>query len=181
MRVIGVDPGTRVCGFGIVESVNGSLIHVTSGAIVPKSDYSITIKLKTIHERLVRVIREFSPDSMSIEGLFFAKNAKSAIKLGEARGAAYLAAAFSGLSVHEYAPTEVKLAITGRGRARKIEVQKMISTIFGITRWEGTDVSDAIAIALCHINLSEKEERLGIQTLRSRRRRRRFSINDLPS
>ena len=181
MRVIGVDPGTRVCGFGIVESVNGSLIHVASGAIVPKSDDSITIKLKIIHERLVRAIQEFAPDSMSIEGLFFAKNARSAIKLGEARGAAYLAAAFSGLSVHEYAPTEVKLAITGRGRAKKIEVQKMISTIFGITRWEGTDVSDAIAIALCHINLSEKKERLGIQTLRSRRRRRRFSINDLPS
>jgi crossover junction endodeoxyribonuclease RuvC len=181
MRVIGVDPGTRVCGFGIVESINGSLIHVTSGAIVPSASHAITFKLKTIHEGLVQVIQEFAPDVMSVEGLFFAKNAKSAIKLGEARGVAYLAAAFSGLSVHEYAPTEVKLAITGRGRANKIEVQKMISTIFGISRWEGTDVSDAIAIALCHINLSEKKERLGIEVLRTRRRRRRFSINDLPS
>jgi crossover junction endodeoxyribonuclease RuvC len=181
MRVIGVDPGTRVCGFGIVESINGSLIHVTSGAIVPSASHAITFKLKTIHEGLVQVIQEFAPDVMSVEGLFFAKNAKSAIKLGEARGVAYLAAAFSGLSVHEYAPTEVKLAITGRGRANKIEVQKMISTIFGISRWEWTDVSDAIAIALCHINLSEKKERLGIEVLRTRRRRRRFSINDLPS
>jgi crossover junction endodeoxyribonuclease RuvC len=181
MRVIGVDPGTRVCGFGIVDSINGSLTHVTSGAIVPTFGHSITFKLKTIHEGLVRVIREFAPDVMSIEGLFFAKNAKSAIKLGEARGVAYLAAALSGLSVHEYAPTEVKLAVTGRGRAKKIEVQKMISTIFGINRWERTDVSDAIAIAICHINLSEKKERLGIEVLRSRRRRRRFSINDLPS
>ena len=181
MRVIGVDPGTRVCGFGIVDSINGSLAHVTSGAIVPTSSHPITSRLKTIHEGLVRVIREFAPDAMSIEGLFFAKNAKSAIKLGEARGVAYLAAAFSGLSVHEYAPTEVKLAVTGRGRAKKIEVQKMISTIFGINRWEWTDVSDAIAIALCHINLSEKKERLGIEVLRPRRRRRRFSINDLPS
>lgn len=181
MRVIGVDPGTRVCGFGIVDSINGSLTHVTSGAIVPTSGHSITFKLKTIHERLVQVIREFAPDAMSIEGLFFAKNAKSAIKLGEARGVAYLAAALSGLSVHEYAPTEVKLAVTGRGRAKKIEVQKMISTIFGINRWERTDVSDAIAIAICHINLAEKKERLGIDVLRSRRRRRRFSINDLPS
>ncbi len=181
MRVIGVDPGTRVCGFGIVESVKGSLIHVASGAIVPSSGHCITIKLKTIHERLVQLIREFAPDSMSIEGLFFAKNAKSAIKLGEARGVAYLAAALSGLSVHEYAPTEVKLAITGRGRAKKIEVQKIISTILGISTWEGTDVSDAIAIAVCHINLTEKKERLGIPILRTRRRRRRFSINDLPS
>jgi crossover junction endodeoxyribonuclease RuvC len=181
MRVIGVDPGTRVCGFGIVDSINGSLTHVTSGAIVTTFGHSITFKLKTIHEGLVRVIREFAPDVMSIEGLFFAKNAKSAIKLGEARGVAYLAAALSGLSVHEYAPTEVKLAVTGRGRAKKIEVQKMISTIFGINRWERTDVSDAIAIAICHINLSEKKERLGIEVLRSRRRRRRFSINDLPS
>lgn len=181
MRVIGVDPGTRVCGFGIVDSINGSLTHVTSGAIVPKSDNSITFKLKTIHEGLVQVIREFAPETMSIEGLFFAKNAKSAIKLGEARGVAYLAAALSGLSVHEYAPTEVKLAVTGKGRAKKIEVQKMISTIFGINTWERADVSDAIAIAICHINLSEKKERLGIEVLRSRRRRRRFSINDLPS
>lgn len=181
MRVIGVDPGTRVCGFGIVESINGSLKHVTSGAIVPTSSDSITFKLKTIHEGLVQVIREFSPDAMSIEGLFFAKNARSAIKLGEARGVAYLAAALSGLSVHEYAPTEVKLAVAGRGRAKKIEVQKMISTIFGINRWEREDVSDAIAIAICHINLSEKKERLGIDILRPRRRRTRFSINDLPS
>jgi crossover junction endodeoxyribonuclease RuvC len=181
MRVIGVDPGTRVCGFGIVDSINRSLIHVTSGAIVPTSSHSIAFKLKTIHEGLVQVILEFAPDVMSIEGLFFAKNAKSAIKLGEARGVAYLAAALSGLSVHEYAPTEVKLAVTGRGRAKKIEVQKMISTIFGINRWDGTDVSDALAIALCHITLSEKKERIGIEVLRSRRRRRRFSINDLPS
>jgi crossover junction endodeoxyribonuclease RuvC len=181
MRVIGVDPGTRVCGFGIVDSINGSLTHVTSGAIVPKSSHPIAFKLKTIHEGLVQVIRKFAPDAMSIEGLFFAKNAKSAIKLGQARGVAYLAAAFSGLSVHEYAPTEVKLAVTGRGRAKKMEVQKMISTMFGINRWEWTDASDAIAIALCHINLSEKKERLGIEVLRSRRRRRRFSINDLPS
>ncbi len=181
MRVIGVDPGTKICGFGIVEIINGDLLHVKSGAIVPKSSHCIGFKLKTIYEALVNIIREFTPDAMSIEGLFFAKNAKSAIKLGEARGVAYLAAAFSGLPVHEYAPTEVKLAVTGRGRAKKLEVQKIISAIFGIDRWDGTDVSDAIAIALCHINLSEKKNRLGIEVLRSRRRRRRFSINDLPS
>ncbi len=181
MRVIGVDPGTRVCGFGVVEAIDGTLSHVSSGIILAPSNYSIPQRLKTIFEGLVDVIGKHSPDEMSIEGLFFAKNARSSIKLGEARGVALLAAALCGISVHEYAPTEIKLALTGRGRARKEEVQKVISSIFGVNNWEKLDVSDAIAIAICHINLSNAKERFGFSFIRSRRRRRRFSLDDLPS
>ncbi|MDA2919302.1 crossover junction endodeoxyribonuclease RuvC [Desulfobacterota bacterium AH_259_B03_O07] len=181
MRVIGVDPGTRVCGFGILESENGKLTHIKSGSIVPPSSNSLPQRLKTIYEGLNQVIKRYLPEAMSIEGLFFAKNAKSAIKLGEARGVAYLAAALSGMTVHEYAPTEVKLALTGRGRANKTEVQKMVTSIFGIKDWGKTDASDAVAIALCHINFSQTKERYGVEVKRTRRRRRRFLLNDLPS
>lgn len=181
MRVIGVDPGTRACGFGVLESINGTLSYVESGVIIPPSNYSIPQRLKTIFEGLVEVIGKYNPDEMSIEGLFFAKNARSAIKLGEARGVAFLAAALYGISVHEYAPTEIKLALTGRGRARKEEVQKVISSMFGIKYWEKLDVSDAVAIAICHINLSKTKERFGLDYIRTKRRRRRFSLDDLPS
>ena len=181
MRVIGVDPGTRLCGFGVLESINGTLSCVESGVIIPPSKNSVPQRLRAIFEGLVEVIGKYAPDEMSIEGLFFAKNARSAIRLGEARGVACLAAALCGISVHEYAPTEVKLALTGRGRARKEEVQRVISSILGIKYWETLDVSDAIAIAMCHINLSNAKERFGFNFIRTRRRRRRFSLDDLPS
>ncbi len=118
---------------------------------------------------------------MSIEDIFFAKNAKSAIKLGQARGVALLAGSNSGIAVHEYASTKVKLALTGRGRANKAEVQGMLSRILGVDEWDGQDASDAVAIALCHINISQIESKLGKEFVQPRRKRRRFSIDDLPS
>jgi crossover junction endodeoxyribonuclease RuvC len=181
MRVLGVDPGSRVCGYGVLESRNGELIHIESGGIIPSPNFSLPLRLKVIYEGLREVIERSSPDAMSIEDVFFAKNAKSALKLGEARGVALLAAATSGIPVYEYAPTEIKLALTGKGRAGKLEVQKIISRILGIPRWKRADVSDAIAIALCHINLSETKERLGGEIIRPRRRRRRWTEDDITS
>jgi crossover junction endodeoxyribonuclease RuvC len=181
MRVLGVDPGSRVCGYGVLESQNGRLVHIESGCIVPTTAFSLPLRLKIIYEGLIKVIDRCSPDAMSIEDIFFAKNAKSALKLGEARGVALLVASISGISVHEYLPTQVKLALTGRGRANKLEVQKMLSSILGIPEWKRADVSDAVAIALCHINLSETRERLGGEVIRLRRRRRRWTEDDFSS
>jgi crossover junction endodeoxyribonuclease RuvC len=181
MRVIGVDPGSRICGYGVLESLNGELVHIESGGIYPPSTFSLPLRLKAIYEGLKEVIDRCSPDTMSIEDIFFAKNARSAIKLGEARGAVLLLAAVSGIPVYEYAPTEVKLALTGQGRANKLEVQKIVSSILGISKWEKADVSDAVAIALCHINIFETRERFGGEIVRPRRRRRRFSLDDIPS
>jgi crossover junction endodeoxyribonuclease RuvC len=161
MRVIGVDPGSRICGYGVLESLNGELIHVESGGIIPPPIFSLPQKLKTIYEGLLEVMKRCSPETMSIENVFFAKDARSAIKLGEARGVALLAAAAHGVPVYEYAPTEIKLALTGQGRANKLEVQRIVSLVLGISKWEKVDVSDAVAIALCHINISETRERFG--------------------
>ena len=161
MRVIGIDPGSRVCGYGVLEAQNGEVNHLASGCIIPKSTLPLNQRLKIIYDGLLKIIDMHSPDVMSIEDIFFAKNAKSAIKLGEARGVALLAGTNSGISIHEYAPTKVKLALTGRGRAKKEEVQGMLSRLLGVENWENQDASDAVAIAFCHINISQIEKKLG--------------------
>jgi crossover junction endodeoxyribonuclease RuvC len=181
MRVIGIDPGSRVCGYGVLESRNGDISHLASGSITPGHGLPLYQRLKIIYESLLKVIGEHSPEAMSIEDIFFAKNAKSAIKLGEARGVALLAASNSGIAIFEYPPKKVKLALTGSGRASKGDVRRMLSIILGVSEFETEDASDALAIALCHINLSRIESRLGKEFTEPRKRRRRFTLNDLPS
>jgi crossover junction endodeoxyribonuclease RuvC len=181
MKVIGIDPGSRVCGYGVLESRNGNIMHLASGSITPGRGLPLCQRLKIIYESIIKVIGEHSPEVMSVEDIFFAKNAKSAIKLGESRGVALLAASNSGISVYEYPPTKVKLALTGSGRAGKGDVRRMLSLILGVSEFETEDASDALAIALCHINLSRIESRLGREFTEPRKRRRRFTLNDLPS
>lgn len=181
MRVIGIDPGSRVCGYGVLESRNGDIEHLASGSIAPGNGLPLYQRLKIIYETLIKVIGEHSPEAMSVEDIFFAKNAKSAIKLGEARGVALLAASNSGISVFEYSPTRIKLALTGSGRASKREVQRMLTIMLGVSGFETEDASDAVAIALCHIHLSRIEAKLGKEFTEPRKRRRRFTLNDLPS
>ena len=180
MKVIGIDPGSKCCGYGVLEVRGGDIKHLASGSIAPGANFPFYQRLKAIYDSLLIVIGEHSPDIMSVEDIFFAKNAKSAIKLGEARGVALLAASNSGIPVCEYTPTKVKLAITGRGRANKSEVQKMLSMILGISDFDTEDASDALAIALCHINISRIEIRLGKEFIQPRKKRRRFTLNDLP-
>ena len=181
MKVIGIDPGSRVCGYGVLESRNGDIEHLASGSIAPGNGLPLYQRLKIIYESLIDVIGEHSPEAMSVEDIFFAKNAKSAIKLGEARGVALLAASNSGISVFEYSPTRIKLALTGSGRASKREVQRMLTIMLGVSEFETEDASDAVAIALCHIHLSRIEAKLGKEFTEPRKRRRRFTLNDLPS
>jgi crossover junction endodeoxyribonuclease RuvC len=181
MRVIGIDPGSRVCGYGVLESRGGEVKHLTSGAIAPGNSLPLNQRQRIIHDSLMKVIGDHSPEAMSVEDIFFAKNAKSAIKLGEARGVALLAASSSGIPVFEYPPTRIKLALTGRGRANKSEVRRMLSLILGVSDFETEDASDAVAIALCHIHLSRIEAKLGKEFTQPRKRRRRFTLDDLPS
>lgn len=182
MRVIGVDPGSRSCGYGILESSNGDLKHIVSGAISPPKSYTLSKKLQIIYSSLVEVMQNYSPEYMSIEEMFFAKNAKSAIKLGQARGVAMLAAENSGLRIYEYAPTKVKLAVTGSGRANKFEIMKMVSYVLGIDDFDKSDISDALAIALCHINMSKYSDLTSLNIKpKSGRKRSRFTLNDITS
>jgi crossover junction endodeoxyribonuclease RuvC len=181
MIVIGVDPGTIVSGYGIVEIKDNTFICLNCGFISQPKNRSLPYRLKYIYNKLTDLIDEFSPDEMSIEDVFFSKNAKSTLKLGEARGVSILAAASAGIPVYEYSPTEVKSAITGNGRSSKLEVQKMIYTMLNIGGLEKTDTSDALAIAICHLNSIAINKKYGFSIRKKYRSKRRFSLNDIPS
>jgi len=181
MRVLGVDPGSKVCGFGVLEVNGEKLVHIESGALAPGASLPMQKRLQGIFEGLCGVIARTRPECMSIETVFYSKNAQSSLKLGQARGVALLAAAISDMPVHEYAPSEIKLALCGRGRANKAEVRKIVSLLVGIDDWATSDVSDAVAIAICHINLSETKDILGVSSLPMRRKRRRFRKDDIPA
>lgn len=181
MIVIGVDPGTYICGYGVVENTGKSLNCLTSGFIDQPKNLSLPLRLKNIYENLSQVIQEHAPHEMSIEDVFVSKNIRSTLKLGEARGVAILSAASANIPVYEYSPTEVKSAITGNGRSNKAVVQKMIQSILGIDNFSNFDISDALAIAICHINNIEIEKKYGFKFRKKSNRKRRFSINDIPS
>lgn len=181
MRVIGIDPGSRVCGYGVLESENGGVTHIASGCIKASPGLPVSKRLSIIYDGLLGVIKGHSPLIMSVESMFFSKNARSAITLGEARGVALLAASMSGIDVCEYSPTKVKLALTGRGRASKSDVRRMITMLLEVPEFESEDASDAVAIALCHIHISRIEQKLGKEFLQPRRKRRRFTLDDIPS
>ncbi|MGD9652966.1 MAG: crossover junction endodeoxyribonuclease RuvC [Candidatus Dadabacteria bacterium] len=181
MRVIGIDPGSRVCGYGVLESENGGVTHIASGCIKASPGLPVSKRLSIIYDGLLGIIKGHSPLIMSVESMFFSKNARSAITLGEARGVALLAASMSGIDVCEYSPTKVKLALTGRGRASKSDVRRMITMLLEVPEFESEDASDAVAIALCHLHISRIEQKLGKEFLQPRRKRRRFTLDDIPS
>lgn len=154
MIVLGIDPGSNATGYGIVKSSGNHISHVASGVIKtnPKQDFSF--RLKTIYDGIAKVISDFSPDVCSLESIFFCKNVQSALKLGHTRGAIMIAAANHDLRVYEYAPTEIKQAVTGYGRASKEQVFAMVSMLLNVKDIGKLDISDALAAAICHINAS---------------------------
>ncbi len=151
MRVLGIDPGSLVTGYGIVESDgSGGFIHVCHGSIRCGPHLSMEERLKRIFEGLQDLISSHRPEAMAIEKVFVAKNASSALKLGHVRGIVILSAIQKGLKVFQYTPMEVKKAITGYGRAEKGQIQSVVSRFLGVPV-EGKDAGDALAVALCHL------------------------------
>ena len=151
MRIFGIDPGSTRTGYGCVETDGTRHTLVTCGAIAAPAGSGFAEKLQVIHETLTRVLRETSPDCVSIENLFHARNVRSALQLGHARGVAMLAAVQAGVPIVEYTPAEIKLAVVGYGRADKIQVQQMVKLLLGLTALpKPFDASDALAAALCH-------------------------------
>ena len=151
MRIIGIDPGSRVTGFGVIDSDGNHHQLVAQGVVRTRTTGSFADKLKLIHDGILDVVDEWGPDQMVVESLFYATNVKSALKLGHVRGVALLASVERGLPVHEYAPLEVKQAVVGYGRADKQQVQKMVAVLLGLdTPPEPHDAADALAIAICH-------------------------------
>jgi crossover junction endodeoxyribonuclease RuvC len=154
MRVLGIDCGGEYTGYGVVEQhAQGDLRHLICGAIRLNPKKPLPTRLNEIFERLRAIIEEQRPDIVAIEEVFYAVNAKSALKLGQVRGVAMLAAASSGLEVAEYAPLAIKSAVVGYGRAEKSQVQQMVTRLLCLPAPpEPQDASDALAIAICHLH-----------------------------
>lgn len=151
MRVLGIDPGTRHLGWGVLDRVGTRISHVAHGVIHTDLDGSLAEKLVEIDTALERVIAEQAPDVAAVEGLFFAKNAQSAAKLGHARGVILLRLARAGLAIHEYAPALVKRTVAGRGAADKGQVAMVVTAVLGLTALPPPDAADALAIAMTHL------------------------------
>ncbi|HJP19341.1 MAG TPA: crossover junction endodeoxyribonuclease RuvC [Nitrospinota bacterium] len=162
MRVLGIDPGSIITGYGIVEKNGRDLKTIKWGAIRTKSNQSFPEKLKKIYDDLTEIIKTYEPSSAAIENIFFAKNAKSALKLGQVRGATILASINSGLKTAEYTPLEIKQSVTGYGRADKAQMQIMVTKLLCLKETpKPFDASDALAVAICHLHSAAFKKRIG--------------------
>lgn len=171
-RIIGIDPGSQRTGVGIVDvDAPGKLSHVFHGALAVAGEASFPLRLKRIFDELNDIIAAHRPDECGIERVFMARNADSALKLGQARGAAICAVVSRGIVVHEYAATEVKQAVVGSGRGDKAQVQHMIGILLGLKGPIQADAADALAVAVAHAHTRSSLERVGIPRTAWRRRR----------
>ena len=152
IRAIGIDPGSRYTGYGIVEGDGSLLRHVMNGVISLSGALPLPERLGIIYQRLSALITEVQPACMAIENVFFAKNVKSALSLGQARGAAILAAVNAGLPVFEYSALQIKQAVAGYGKAGKEQMVKMIQYLFKLKEPPNSNAADALAVAICHLN-----------------------------
>lgn len=153
MKVLGIDPSVRSTGFGIIAYEEETYRLVTSGAITPSRNLPFHHKMAAIKNRLEEIIATYGPDEVAIESPFYAQNIKTALTLGQVRGAALVAVASRDCPLFEYSPLEIKKAVTGYGRADKNQVRTMILTLLNVPEKNlSTDASDALAAAFCHLN-----------------------------
>ena len=153
MRVLGIDPGIRTTGFGIIDSKRNKLSLIACGTINPKVTDNLSLRLNHLFEEVDSIINKFSPDVFSIEDMFYSKNVKTAMILGQARGAMIIAAVQADINIYEFAPRKVKMSVCGNGGASKEQVQYMVMKILNLKEIPGTmDVSDAIAVGICCLN-----------------------------
>ena len=157
MRVLGLDPGTVVMGFGVIEKESGEPRVIEFGCLKLSSREDFAKRLKKIYDEVSRLVETFQPDEYAIESLFYAKNPKVAIKMGHARGVAIVAAANHHIPVAEYSPREIKQSIAGNGAASKEQVQRMLQHILSLREApQPLDASDALAVGLCHLYRMER-------------------------
>ena len=159
--MLGIDPGTVVTGYGIIEEKDQNLFYICSGGIKTSSKKAFPDRLKKIYDNVVKIINEYCPDAIAIEELFFAKDVKAALKLGHASGVCLLASANSGKPVITYSSTQIKKAVIGYGRGEKHQVQRMVQTLLGLNSFpEPEDAADALAVAICHVHNNSFVRRL---------------------
>ncbi len=159
MRVIGLDPGLRRTGWGVVEVEANRLRHIANGVVAPEVDADIAVRLRQLYEGIAAVLSEFQPDEAAVEETLANRNATSTLKLGMARGTALLATALAGLSAVEYLPTRVKKAVVGTGHAKKEQVAMMVGRLLPGCAIAGPDSADALAVAICHAHSRQTTRR----------------------
>ncbi|MBL8806284.1 MAG: crossover junction endodeoxyribonuclease RuvC [Rhodospirillales bacterium] len=150
MRLIGIDPGLKTTGWGVIEAEGNRLVHVANGRVTSKAELTMAERLVQLHDGLVAAIERWKPAAAAVEETFVNVNPASTLKLGQARGVALLAPARCGLPVAEYAANAVKKAVVGAGHADKAQVQAMVRRLLPGVEFAGPDAADALAIAICH-------------------------------
>ena len=150
IRILGIDPGLRRCGWGVIEILGARLSFVACGSVDPSDKLPMSERLRAIHDGLTAVLTEHRPDEAAIEETFVNKDARATLKLGAARGAAMVVPALAGVSVAEYAPNQVKKTVVGAGHAEKQQIRMMIGVLLPKADPRTEDAADALAIAICH-------------------------------
>jgi crossover junction endodeoxyribonuclease RuvC len=161
MRILGIDPGLRRTGFGVIEAQGATLRYVASGTIVVPADQPLSRRLKVILDNIREVVRDTHPDVAGLEKVFLNTNPSSTLLLGQARGAALCALADCGLDVHEYTALQIKKSVVGNGHAQKEQVQVMVRHLLSLTGTPSPDAADALACAICHAHFFPLADRLG--------------------
>jgi crossover junction endodeoxyribonuclease RuvC len=150
---LGIDPGTATTGYGVVEEIGGQLKALTSGVIRTRAGQPMAIRLQAIHHEIKQLAETWQPAEAAVEELFFSKNVRTAMSVGQARGVAMLALADAGLPVAEYTPLAIKQAVTGYGSADKKQMQEMMKMLLGLSAVpRPDDAADALAVAICHLH-----------------------------
>lgn len=153
MIILGIDPGTATTGYGLIKKTGSKLEFIDFGCILTPASLSLSDRLEIIATELDKIIEKYKPSQIAVEELFFAANTKTAIAVGHARGVILLGGKKKGLSLFEYTPLEVKMAITGYGRADKNQVQQMVKSLLSLAEIpKPDDAADALAVAICHAN-----------------------------
>ena len=162
LRILGLDPGLRKTGWGMIEAAQNRLTHIANGTVCSADDAALAHRLVQIYDGLCVVIERWRPDEAAVEETFVNKNPVSTLKLGQARGAVLLAPARAGLAVAEYAPNKIKKSVVGAGHADKQQIHAMVRMLLPGVEIAGADAADALAVAICHAHLAQSARRLAL-------------------
>jgi len=157
LLILGIDPGSHITGYGVIDKKGNYLRHIIHGEIKPRKDSLLSTVLSSIYQHLSEVIVENSPQAIALENIFYGKNVRSLIKQAHVRGVIIFAGAGKGIPVFEYSPLEVKKAVVGYGRAEKRQVQIMVKAILKLPALPPADAADALAVAICHANFLKEQ------------------------
>ena len=162
MRILGIDPGTAITGFGLIEVKGNRFIYLDHGCILTDSNVPMEKRIQKIYENILELVDRYNPSDLAIEELFFNKNVQTALTVGQARGVVLLVGALKGLEIRGYTPLQVKQAVVGYGRAHKNQVQHMVKTFLNLQQLpKPDDAADALAIAICHAHFKQTIIRSG--------------------